>query len=66
MFKGEFSHFPSPHPTTNGYPYHQIWFLNFDGHCHCLPNLHKYGATSINDNITCSDDGYSKEDKIIL
>jgi hypothetical protein len=56
--KVSFSPFPSSHPTMNGYHYHQIWLLNFDGHCHCLLNSHKYGATNINDDITCSDDAY--------
>jgi hypothetical protein len=60
-----FPPFPSPHPTTNGYPYHQISLPYFDGHYHCLPNLHKYGATSINDDITCNDDDYLKEDMTI-
>ncbi len=63
--KGGFPPFPSPHPTTNGYPYHQIWLLYFDGRCHCLPNLHKYCLMSINDDITCNDDGYLREDTII-
>jgi len=31
----EVSHFPSPHPMTNQYPYHQRELSNFDGHHHC-------------------------------
>jgi hypothetical protein len=57
--------FPSSHLMTSGYPYHQSQFLKFNGHHHCWPNLHKYGATSIDENNTCSDDDCSKEDTII-
>ncbi len=63
--EGGFPPFPSPNPTTSGYPYHQIWLPCFDGCCYCLSNSHKYGATNINDDIACNDDGYSKEDMII-
>jgi hypothetical protein len=63
--KGGLPPFPSPHPMTNGYPYHKRRLLNFDGHCHCWINSHKYGSTNIDDNNTCSDDGSSREDMII-
>jgi len=36
--EGGFPLFPSPHSTTNGYPYHQRWFSDLDGHHHCWPN----------------------------
>ncbi len=63
--EGGFPPFPSPHPMINGYPYHQIWLSNFDGCYHCWPDLHKYGATNINDNNTSSDDGYKKKNTIL-
>jgi hypothetical protein len=54
--EGGFPPFPSPHPMTNGYPYHQVWLSNFYGCYHCWPDLNKYGATNINDNNTFNDD----------
>jgi hypothetical protein len=63
--KGGLPPFPSPHPMTNGYPYHKKQLPDFDGHCHCWIDSHKYGSTSIDDNNTCSDDGNSGEDMII-
>jgi len=47
------------HLTTSGYPYHWRWLLNLDGHCH-YPNLHRYGATNIDNNNTWNGDGRSK------
>jgi hypothetical protein len=49
----------------SGYPYHQRWFRNFDEHHHCWPNSHTYGASNIDDNKTCNDDGYIGKDMII-
>jgi hypothetical protein len=63
--EGGFPPFPSPHPMTIGYPYHQRWFLDLDGRHHCWTNLHRYGSTSINNDNTCSDDGCSGEYMII-
>ncbi len=34
MFRGRIPTFPSPHPTTSGYPYHHRRFSNLDGHHH--------------------------------
>jgi len=63
--KGGFPPFPSSHPTSNGYPYHQKQLVDFGGHCHCLPDSHKYETTNIDDNNACSDDDYSRKDTII-
>jgi hypothetical protein len=60
--KGGFPPFPSPHPTMNGYFYHQIWLLDLNGCCHCWPNSHRYGVTNINNNNICNNDGCSKKD----
>ncbi len=57
--------FPLPHPMTNGYPYHQRWFPDVDGHCHCWSNSRKYGVANINDNNTRNNDGCLGEDTII-
>jgi hypothetical protein len=57
--------FPLPHPMMNGYFYYQRWLLYFDGYCHYWPNLHKYGVVNFDDNNTCKDYGYSKEDMIL-
>ncbi len=54
--KGGLQVFPLPHPTTSGYPHHQRWLLDLDGHCHYWPNSHIYDAMNINDDITCNDD----------
>ncbi len=65
--KRDISHF-SPHhsqQTMSGYPYHQRWLLNFDGHRHCWLDLHIYDASNINNNNTCNDDGYIRENMII-
>jgi hypothetical protein len=35
--------------------------VDFDGHCHCLLDSHKYEATNIDNDNTCSDDDYSKK-----
>jgi hypothetical protein len=63
--KGGLPPFPSPHPTTNGYPYHQRRLPNFDGCCHCRFDSHKYGVMNINNNNTCSNNGCLKEDTIL-
>jgi hypothetical protein len=55
----------SSHPRSSGYPYHQGQLLDCDGHHHYWFNLHKYGATNIDDDNTCSDDGCSWKDTII-
>jgi hypothetical protein len=57
--------FPSPHSMLNGYPYYFRWLLDLDGCHHCLPDSHKYGTVSIDDDIISIDDGYSREDIII-
>jgi hypothetical protein len=57
--------FPSPHLTTNGYPYHQIQLPNFDGRYHYWLDLHIYGAANINNNSTCKDDGCLRENSIL-
>jgi hypothetical protein len=49
--------FPSPHPMTSGYPYHQKWH----GRCDCWPNSHRYSAMSIVNDNTCSDDMFRKK-----
>jgi hypothetical protein len=63
--KGGLPPFPSPHVTMSGYFYHHKWLPHFDGHCHCWPDLHKYGAINIDEDNTCSDDGCLGEDIII-
>jgi hypothetical protein len=63
--KGGLPPFPLPHPMTSGYPYCQIWFPDLDGCHHCWFNLHRYGATSINNDNTCIDDGCLGENTII-
>jgi len=63
--EGGFPPFPSLHPTTSGYPYHQRWLLNLDECRHCSPNLYKYGAMNIDDDNTCNNDGCSRKDMII-
>jgi len=63
--EGGFPPFPSPHLTMSGYPYHQRQLLNLDGHCYCWPDSQKYGATNIDNDNTCNDDGCSREDMII-
>jgi hypothetical protein len=63
--KGGLPPFPLLHLTMNGYHYHQGWLLNLDGCHHYWPNLHKYGATNINDNRTCSNDDYLRKNTII-
>jgi hypothetical protein len=62
---GGFSPFPSSQSTTSGYSYHQRWCLNFDGCCQCWFNSHKYGVVSIDDDNTCSNNGYSGEYTIL-
>jgi hypothetical protein len=63
--KGGFLLFPSSHPMSSGYPYHQRQFLDLDGHHHSWFDLHKYGVVNINDDHTRSDDGYFGKDMII-
>ncbi len=57
--------FSLSYPTTSAYHYHQRQFSNFDGCCHCWPDSHKYGSTSINNANTCSDDACSWKNTII-
>jgi hypothetical protein len=57
--------FLSLHLTTNGYPYHHRWFLDFDGCCHCWPDAHRYGVANIDDDNTCNDNACSWEDMIL-
>jgi len=57
--------FPSPHPMTNGYPYHLKQLPNLDGRHYYQPNSDKYGVANIDDDNTCNDDGYFGEDMII-
>jgi hypothetical protein len=61
----EVSHLFSPHPTTSGYSYYKKWFPYLDGYSHYWPNLHKYGVVNIDDDSTCSDNGYLGEDMIL-
>ncbi len=58
------SPFPSSHSTRNGYSYHQRQFSNFHGHHYWLYS-HKYGVMSIDNDNTCNNDGYSRDDMII-
>jgi hypothetical protein len=50
---------------TNGYPYQQKWLLNLNGHSHYKLESHRYGGMNIDDDNTCNNDGYLREDKII-
>jgi hypothetical protein len=63
--EGGFPPFPSPHLMTSGYSYHEKWFSNCDGHCHCWFDSHRYDVANIDDGNTCSDDGCSGEGKIL-
>ncbi len=65
MFKDRFPPFPSPHPMTSEYPYHQKQLLNLDGRYHYWPDSHKYGATNIDNDNTYNNDGYLRKDMII-
>jgi len=64
--KGGLPPFLSSHaPNDKWISLSQELFMNFDGHCHCWPNSHRYGSTNINDDNTCSDDGCLGKDMII-
>jgi len=63
--KGGLLLFPSSHPMSSGYPYHQRQLSDLDGCCHCWLDLHKYGVVNIDEDNTCSDDGYLGKDMII-
>jgi len=61
----EVSHLFFHHPMTNGYFYHQRWLSNLDGRHHCWFDSHRYGAKNIDNDNTCSNDDYLREDTII-
>jgi hypothetical protein len=65
LLKGGLPPFPLSHLMTNGYFYYQKQLSYFDGPCHYWPNLHIYGAMNIDDDITCSDDGYLRKYTIL-
>jgi hypothetical protein len=65
MLKGRF-------PTFSLATFNNKWIflslettLNFDGCCHCLSNLHRYGVANIDDNNTCNNDGCSRKNMIL-
>jgi hypothetical protein len=51
--------------TKTGYSCYQRWLSYFDGPCHYWFDLHKYGVVSIDENMTCNNDGYPREDTIL-
>jgi len=63
--EGGFPPFPLPHSIMSGYRYHHKWFSDFDGHCHYWFDSDRYGATNINDEITCNNDDCLGKDTII-
>jgi hypothetical protein len=63
--KGGLPPFLLPHLMTSGYPYHKKWLLDLNGHCHYWLNLDRYGATNINDDNTCNNDGCLRKNTII-
>jgi len=62
--EGGLSPFPSSHLTMNGYPYHQRQLPNFDER-HYWPDSHIYGATSIDNDNTCNNNGCLGKNSIL-